>query len=133
MDQSRRFIVPGQNRLVSALSRDVQIRLLPRMEKLSLPVRHVLYEPEAPLMHVYFPLSGVVSLFIVLKGGESLEIGTVGNEGIVGTPAFLGAERSPEPGIHEHQRWPQWVPGSGGSLSSGLPKARPGGRPPKDH
>jgi CRP-like cAMP-binding protein len=95
MDQSRRFALPGQNRLLSALSRDVQIRLLPRMEKLSLPVRQVLYEPDARIEHVYFPLSGVVSLVIMLKGGDSVEVGTVGNEGMVGTPAFLGAERSP--------------------------------------
>jgi CRP-like cAMP-binding protein len=95
MDQSRRFVVPGQNRLLSLLSRDVQIRLLPRMEKLSLTVRQVLYEPDAPITHVYFPLSGVVSLVILLRGGETVEVGTVGNEGTTGTPAFLGVERSP--------------------------------------
>jgi CRP-like cAMP-binding protein len=95
MDQSRRFVVPGQNRLLSALSRDVQIRLLPRMEKLSLTLRQILYEPDAPITHVYFPLSGVVSLVILLRGGDSVEVGTVGNEGMAGTPAFLGVERSP--------------------------------------
>lgn len=94
MDQSRRFVIPGQNRLLSALSRDLQIRLLPRMEKVNLPVRQVLYEREAPMTHVYFPLSGVVSLIMVLKSGESVEVATTGNEGMVGTPVFLGAERS---------------------------------------
>jgi CRP-like cAMP-binding protein len=95
MDQSRRFVIPGQNRLLCALSRDIQIRVLPRMEKLSLPIRQVLYEADAPIAHVYFPLSGVVSLVIILKGGESVEVGTVGNEGMVGAAAFLGAEQSP--------------------------------------
>jgi CRP-like cAMP-binding protein len=95
MDQSRPFVVPGQNRLISALSRDLQIRLLPRMEKVSLAVRQVLFEAEAPIADVYFPLSGVMSLVITLKGGETVEIATVGNEGMVGTPLFLGAERSP--------------------------------------
>src|SRR4030095_16253063 len=94
MDQSRRLVVPGQNRLLSALSRDLQIRLLPRMEKVALTVRQLLIDPDAPISHVYFPLSGAASLVIALKGGETVEIATVGNEGMLGTPVFLGAERS---------------------------------------
>jgi CRP-like cAMP-binding protein len=94
MDQLRRFVAPGQNRLLSALSRDVQIRLLPRTEKIPMGTRLVLCEADAPISHVYFPLSGVVSLVLPLKGGESVEVATVGNEGIVGLPVFLGAERS---------------------------------------
>jgi CRP-like cAMP-binding protein len=95
MDQSRRFVIPGHNRLLSALSRDLQIRLLPRMEKISLPIRQVLYEADTPIAHVYFPVSGVTSLVISLKGGESVEVATIGNEGMVGIAVFLGAERSP--------------------------------------
>jgi CRP-like cAMP-binding protein len=95
MDQSRRFVIPGQNRLLSALSRDLQIRLLPRMEKVSLPIRQLLYEAGTPMTHVYLPLSGVISLVLKLTGGETVEVATVGNEGIIGTPAYLGAERSP--------------------------------------
>ena len=94
MDQSRRFVAPGQNRLLSALSRDLQIRLLPRMEKLSLGILQVLHEPNTPIPHVYFPLSGVMSMVLTLKSGETVEVATVGNEGIVGTQVFLGAERS---------------------------------------
>src|SRR2546423_7328244 len=94
MDQSRRFAIPGQNRLLSALSRDLQIRLLPRMEKVSLSVRQLLFEADAPISHAYFPLSGATSLLIAFRSGETVEIATVGNEGMVGTPVFLGAERS---------------------------------------
>jgi CRP-like cAMP-binding protein len=94
MDQSQRFVIPGQNRLLSALSRELQIRLLPRTEKVSLSVRQVLVEADMPISHVYFPLSGATSLVIALGSGETVEIATVGNEGMVGTPVFLGAERS---------------------------------------
>src|SRR4030095_9309389 len=93
MDQSRRFIFPGQNRLLSGLSRELQIRLLPRMEKVSLTVRQVLFEADEPISHVYFPLSGAMSLVVVLAGGETVEIATVGNEGMVGAPVFLGSDR----------------------------------------
>ena len=92
MDQSRRFIAPGQNRLLSALSREVQIRLLPRMEKVNVTVRQPLFEADAPISHVYFPLSGAMSLTIALADGDTVEIATVGNEGMLGTPVFLGAE-----------------------------------------
>lgn len=93
MDQSRRFIFPGQNRLLSGLSRELQIRLLPRMEKVSLTVRQILFEADEPISHVYFPLSGAMSLIVTLAGGETVEIATVGNEGMVGAPVFLGSDR----------------------------------------
>jgi CRP-like cAMP-binding protein len=95
MDQSRRFVAPGQNRILSSLSRDLQLRLLPRMEKISLPIKQILYGAEEPIGHAYFPLSGVISLVITLKGGETVEVATVGNEGLAGTPLVLGAERGP--------------------------------------
>src|SRR5687767_2044782 len=94
MDQSRRFVVPGQNRLLSSLPRDVQIRLLPRMEKISFGLKQILYDAGQPIAHVYFPLSGVISLLIALKAGETVEVATTGNEGLVGTPLLLGTERS---------------------------------------
>jgi CRP-like cAMP-binding protein len=95
MDQSRRFMAPGQNRLLSALSRDLQIRLLPRMEKVTVTVRQLLFEANEPIAHVYFPLSGSMSLIIALDGGETVEIATIGNEGMIGTAVFLGADRGP--------------------------------------
>jgi CRP-like cAMP-binding protein len=94
MDQSRRFVLPGQNRLLSSLPRDVQIRLLPRMEKISFGLKQILYDAGQPIGHVYFPLSGVISLLITLKGGETVEVATTGNEGVVGTSLLLGTERS---------------------------------------
>lgn len=95
MDQTRHFAAPGQNRLLSCLPRDAQLRLLPRLEKVPLTVRQVLYEQGAPLAYVWLPLSGVTSLILSMNDGVSVEVGTIGNEGLVGVPAFLGAERSP--------------------------------------
>jgi CRP-like cAMP-binding protein len=95
MDQLRSFVVPGHNRILSAVSRDLQIRLLPRMEKTSLSVRQILYEPDDLITHAWFPLSGVVSLLIGLKSGERVEVATVGNEGVAGIPLLLGADRGP--------------------------------------
>jgi CRP-like cAMP-binding protein len=45
--------------------------------------------------HVYFPLSGVISLVTVMAGGGAAEVATVGSEGMVGLPVFLGADFAP--------------------------------------
>lgn len=95
MDQSRRFIAPGENRIFSSLSRDLQLRLLPGMEKIPLSVKQILYDGQDPISHAYFPLSGVISLVITLESGETVEVATVGNEGLAGTALVLGAERGP--------------------------------------
>ena len=94
MAKLRRIHVPGENRLLVALPRDEHDRLLPHLEKVSLPLRDILYEANGPIAHVYFPLTGVVSL-VIMDSGSTLEVGIIGNEGMVGTPVFLGADSSP--------------------------------------
>ena len=94
MARLRRIHVPGENRLLVALPRDEHDSLFPHLEKVSLPLRDILYEANGPIAHVFFPLNGVVSL-VIMDGGFTLEVGIIGNEGMVGTPVFLGSDRSP--------------------------------------
>jgi CRP-like cAMP-binding protein len=42
-----------------------------------------------PLEHVYFPLAGLISVVATMEGGESVEIGMVGREGLHGVSAIL--------------------------------------------
>jgi CRP-like cAMP-binding protein len=53
-----------------------------------LPLKLVLYESRAEITHAYFPTSGMISLVNEMKDG-TVEVGTVGNEGMVGTPVLL--------------------------------------------
>lgn len=46
-----------------------------------------------PIDSVFFPLTAVVAVMAVADE-ESIEIATVGNEGVVGLPAVLGTDRS---------------------------------------
>jgi CRP-like cAMP-binding protein len=96
-----RIHVPGKNRLLTALPRHEYARLRPHLEKVSLPLKEILYEANGPIPHVFFPLFGVVSLVIIAEGGFTLELGTIGNEGMVGTPVFLGSESSPTRAISQ--------------------------------
>jgi CRP-like cAMP-binding protein len=97
----RRIHVPGKNRLLAALPRDEYGRLRPHLEKVPLPLKDILYEANGPIPHVFFPLNGVVSLVIIMDGGFILEVGTIGNEGMVGTPVFLGSDSSPTRAISQ--------------------------------
>ena len=101
MAKLRRIHVPGKNRLLAALPRVEYDRLRPHLAKVSLPLKDILYEANGPIPHVFFPLNGVVSLVIIMEGGFTLEVGTIGNEGMVGTPVFLGSESSPTRAISQ--------------------------------
>jgi hypothetical protein len=46
---------------------------------------------EAPVAHVYFPMSGLVSLVSVMEDGQEIETAAVGRDGAVG--AFVGLDR----------------------------------------
>lgn len=85
----------GDNRLLAALPRDERERFLPRLERVSLIQGEPLFEAGALIEYVYFPRSGLFSMLIAMEDGAAIEVGTVGNEGLIGLPVFLGAERSP--------------------------------------
>lgn len=95
MAKAQKLHVPGENRLLAALPRKEYDRLRPDLDEVSLGLKDVLYEAEKPITHVYFPLNGVMSLVIEMSDGQTVEVGTIGNEGMVGTPVFLGADKSP--------------------------------------
>jgi CRP-like cAMP-binding protein len=44
----------------------------------------LLFNADDEVDHVFFPLSGMVSLLVVLKNGNAIETATVGREGVVG-------------------------------------------------
>jgi CRP-like cAMP-binding protein len=59
-------------------------------------LKHSAYEPGTPIADVYFPLSAVFSLVAVSDGHLALEVATIGHEGMVGLPVYLGASSSPQ-------------------------------------
>ncbi|OBI50693.1 hypothetical protein A5707_14895 [Mycobacterium kyorinense] len=59
-------------------------------------VKHSAYEPGKPIADIYFPLTSVYSLVAMADGQIQLEVATVGHEGMVGLPVYLGATSSPQ-------------------------------------
>jgi CRP-like cAMP-binding protein len=81
-----------RNRLLAALPGSESEHVLRLFEPVRLAQGDVLYEPDQPIEHVYFPDRVVVSLVSSLSDGLSVEVGTVGCEGMVGLPVFLGGD-----------------------------------------
>jgi CRP-like cAMP-binding protein len=84
-----------QNWLLNLLPRDVQQRLSRDFESLSLSVKEVMFEPNQRIEHVYFPLSSVLSIVATMRDGPAVEVATVGKEGMLGLPLFLGVDSTP--------------------------------------
>ncbi|HEY9736587.1 MAG TPA: Crp/Fnr family transcriptional regulator [Trichocoleus sp.] len=60
-----------------------------------LAFKQSLYDNNEPISHIYFLLNAVGSLITALPDGSTIEVGTVGNEGIIGLPVFLGVSQVP--------------------------------------
>ena len=81
------------NGLLASLAA-ADLRLLEPIELVRLTTRYTLFEAAAPLKHLYFPASGVVSFVQPDKRGATPEIAQIGAEGVVGVVALFGAERA---------------------------------------
>lgn len=82
----------AKNRLLDALSPDTRASLEPHMERVTLEIGEILARAGEPWSQLYFPEGAAVSVLQHMDDGSTIEVGTIGNEGIVGLPAILGAE-----------------------------------------
>lgn len=81
------------NLLLARLSEKEYRSLLPRLDRVDLIFGDVFYNPGDTINYVYFPESGVLSILAV-EDQTTLELGIVGNEGMMGLPVFLEAPTS---------------------------------------
>jgi len=80
-----------RNRILAALSPDERARLAPALEQVDVQPRLPVCRADELMDRVFFPLTGIYCEFVVLEDGTSVEVGTIGNEGMVGLPVFFGA------------------------------------------
>src|ERR671913_125534 len=83
-----------ENQILAALDKSEYGGLFSQLEKVSLNLGDSIYEADARINHVYFPETAVFSMLATMEDGRTVEVGPVGNEGLVGLGVFLGAEKS---------------------------------------
>ncbi len=83
------------NRLLTYLPQEDQDRLREFLEPVVLEYRRPLYNADERIEFVYFIESGVGSLVCTMANGQAAEVGTIGNEGVIGLPVLLGDNRAP--------------------------------------
>ncbi|MDP3857824.1 MAG: Crp/Fnr family transcriptional regulator [Stagnimonas sp.] len=83
------------NRLIDALPRSERGPIMARCEPVELAFGAVLCEPDEPFRHVYFPLTGFISLVVSVAGHRPLEMGLIGSEGMLGVTMVLGVGSAP--------------------------------------
>ena len=85
----------AKNVLVQQLSPSDRDRLGPEFDEIKLAFKQPMLEQGSTADYVYFVERGVISMVTDLREGESIEVATIGNEGLVGLGAVLGGAPSP--------------------------------------
>ncbi len=93
---TRRTPRAAKNRLLETLPRQDREQLLARCESVELRSADVLYQPEERIRFVFFPTGGIIALMSCAGAGASLEVGLIGDEGMLGTSLLLGVNVSPK-------------------------------------
>lgn len=87
--------VPAANLLLVALSRKDRQHFLAGCTPVELEFGEILAEPGEHMRYVYFPTESFISLVTPISSNASLEVGLVGNEGMLGISFILGVDVSP--------------------------------------
>lgn len=82
------------NKLLAALPFEERNRLAPYLEPVSLRFRQVLVEFDTRIEYVYFLDTAVTSTVVRTPSGETIEVGIMGAEGLVGLSLVYGVEHS---------------------------------------
>ena len=98
---------PAPNRLLDALPRKTLQLIRRECELVELTFGDILYERDERIRKVYFPTTSFISEVVVMGDDNSLEVGLIGDEGMLGMPLVLGVESSSLRAL---------VQGSGGAL-----------------
>lgn len=104
----------SHNRLLTLPGEELE-QLCPHLEHVHIRPDEFFVPAGEPLSHVYFPYSGVVSLIVTMRNGDTVEVATIGRQGMLGISVLLEADPAPYDMVCQ-------VPGEAGRLTS--PKFR---------
>lgn len=86
--QVRRAPIRSDNWLLATLPAAVLTRFAPHFEQVTLERSQVILRAHEPPAAVWWPISAMVSFFIRVEAGQTLEVGLVGRDGLVMPAGF---------------------------------------------
>jgi CRP-like cAMP-binding protein len=84
----------SRNHLLAVIPASEFRELKAHLTTVDLRAKDRLAVPNRPIEAVYFPLDAVVSMAAIDRDGKTVEVGSVGCEGMTGLAVLLGAEQS---------------------------------------
>lgn len=84
-----------KNRILTGLPREQYDSLFSNLTPVNLHHHQVLYDAGDDIRYAYFINDGMASSMCITTEGSSIEVGNVGNEGMVGIPVLLRHVTSP--------------------------------------
>jgi CRP-like cAMP-binding protein len=79
-----------RNALLASLPEQDMAALRPKLRRVRLPFKQVLFGPEQPIEALYFFESGLTSILASLADGSRVEVALIGWEGVAGVDCMLG-------------------------------------------
>jgi CRP-like cAMP-binding protein len=83
-----------QNAILGGLSATMMAAVIKTVRLIALETSQQIYDAGRPIRDVYFPIDSVLSVVTQMRDGGSIEVGTVGREGVSAIPLLLGATTS---------------------------------------
>lgn len=82
----------NKNALISLLPDKYQESLLSNAERVDLKLSQVICTADQPITHIYFPINCFISITQSIDHYSPIEIGMIGDEGLLGAEIAIGAE-----------------------------------------
>lgn len=110
-------VIPSgtENQLLNRLPKKQRSDFIERCKRVDLVLGTILHEQDEPIRHIYFPLDGFISIVEIMDGHTPLEVGMIGNEGMLGATLALGIDSTVQRAV---------VQGVGTALCMSTPRFR---------
>lgn len=96
MERSPADILAGGNGLVDSLPMKQRKDVMALCDRVEIAPGTVVCEAGQPVEHVYFPISGSLSLTEAISGRDSVQTHSIGSEGMLGAALVLDIDRAPQ-------------------------------------
>ena len=91
-NSANREVSDRSNQLIDLFPKESQ-NSISSSDRVVLPAKKIIYQPDEVIQKVYFPIKGIVSLTNVGNDGEMVEFATIGREGAIGLAALFGVKQ----------------------------------------